>query len=328
MRPLPPDRAVPRRRCLELMAGAAAVTLCGRSAQAMAQDVLPPPPEPAPVPLYMNLFTRLATVVEVRRNRRSLFVLDTGAETTALSDRLATELGLARGPDLLVHGVTASTVMPGGYLPRLRVQNEVFENVLVPILPIEELGAEGLLGLNHLQAFNLLLDIRNRRAMLNPNQSHGVAVTMGGSELATRIQRRMTPVPSHRHEGLVLLDIMIGRTPVTAFLDTGSQYSVGNERLLSTLGFPSRQLQNVSVIGVSGPPMIARSGPAPDILLGTKRLPQMPLLFSDLHIFDVLNLTDRPALMIGADLLSRFDQVRINYRTNRITLGEIMRRRR
>ena len=323
-RPLRAD--VCRRTCLRLLASAASLGVGGLSVSRQAQDIAAAPAGPAPVPLYTNLFTRLAAPVEIGR-RRSLFVLDTGAEATAISDQLAAELQLVAGPRVTVHSVTASSVVPSVRIPRFRVQSETFEDVLAPVFQLEELGAEGLLGLNHLQAFNLLLDIRNRSATLNPNQTQGVRFEMGASELATRIQRRLSAVPSYQKDGLLFMDIRVGDAPVTAFLDTGAQHSVGNEQLLARLGYPARQLQTIAVHGVSGPAIVGRSGPTMDIELGPKRLRQVPLLFSDLHIFQILGLADRPALLIGADLLSRFDQVRIDYKTNRIALGSIMRGR-
>lgn len=326
MRRPPSQGDVHRRDCLQVMAGAAALGATGLSCTAVAQTPSTSQSETPAVPLYSNLFTRLAAQVELGR-RKSLFVLDTGAESTAISDRLASQLQLPSGPDVMVHSINASTLVPSVLLPRMRVQSETFENIVAPVFAQEELGAEGLLGLNHLQAFNLLLDIRNRRATLNPNQTQGLRYETGGSELATRIQRRMSTVPSHMKGGLLFMDIGVGNAQVTAFLDTGSQYSVGNEHLLKALGVIERQLQTVMVHSVNGVTILGRSGPTADILLGRKRVPQAALLFSDLHIFNVLGLTEGPALIIGADLLSRFDKVRIDYHTNRIALGEVMRRR-
>lgn len=320
---LPHSYWLTRRACLAGGGAVAGTAMVG----APPQDQPSVATDPPAVDLSTNLFTRLAARVDLMPERRSLFVLDTGAQATSVSDRLAREMGLRDGPDLIVHAVTASTLTPTVILPRLKLQEEVFENVVAPVFPFEQLGAEGLLGLNHLEAFSLLLDIRAQRAVLNPTRSNGVSFQFGGGIQPTRIHRRMSSVPTRQEGGLLLMEIRVGSIPAVAFLDTGSQYSVGNLALLRGLGIPNSALTEVTIHGVSGPPMHVQSGPEPGVQLGSKQISRMPLSFGDLHIFGVLGLNARPAMMIGADLLCRFERVGIDYRTSRITLGEIMRGR-
>ena len=52
-----------------------------------------------------------------------------------------------------------------------------------------------------------------------------------------------------------------------------------------------------------------------------------PLLFADLHAFRVLDLADRPALLMGADLLTRFRQVGLDYGRNRMIFSGLRRAR-
>lgn len=320
-----------RRLCLGGAGAVTALSCWPASALSMpVQDLPTPPLDPRPeqpVPLFLNLVTRLAAQVLLEPRRKCLFVLDTGAQATSLSDRLVREMGLRAGPEIMVHGVTASRLVPSALLPRLKLQDEVFENVGAPVFPFEQLGAEGLLGLNHLQAFSLLLDIRNQQAALNPARSYGISYTFGPIANASRILRQMSSVPGHRSDDLLLMTVKVGAVETIAFLDTGAQYSIGNLRLFQALGYTPQQTQERMVYGVSGPPMSVRTGPVPSVQMGAKTLPRTPLLFGDLHIFGVLDLLAQPALLIGADILSRFDRVGIDYHTNRITLGNVMRQR-
>ena len=315
--------ALCRRTCLAGMGGFTSLALHNGIALAAQSEA----PALTEIPLALNLFTRLAARVQLEPRRTSLFVLDTGAQATSLSDRLVEEMGLSRGPDVLVHSVTTSSLVSSARLPRLKLQGESFDNVIASVFPFAQLGAEGLLGLNHLQAFSLLLDIRRQQATLNPSQSRGVSFNFGDSTNATRIERLMSSVPSQRSDGLLLMNVTVGPVEAVAFLDTGSQYSVANLNLLAALGYRPDQTQMRTLFGVSGPPIPVHVGPAPSLTLGIKRIPQTPLLFADLHIFGVLGLLSRPALMIGADILGRFDRVGIDYRTNRVTLGDVIRQR-
>ena len=62
-----------------------------------------------------------------------------------------------------------------------------------------------------------------------------------------------------------------------------------------------------------------------DLRLGTQRLGPTPLLFADLHAFDVLDLVERPALLIGADLLYRFREVTLDFGRSRMAFRGLRR---
>ena len=50
-----------------------------------------------------------------------------------------------------------------------------------------------------------------------------------------------------------------------------------------------------------------------------------PLLFADLHAFEVLELVERPALLIGADLLYRFREVTLDFGRSRMAFRGLRR---
>ena len=76
----------------------------------------------------------------------------------------------------------------------------------------------------------------------------------------------------------------------------------------------------------SGQSLLVRSGELADLRLARRDLGPTPLLFGDLHAFRILNLIDRPALLLGADVLTRFSQVMLDYGRGRIALGGLARR--
>jgi hypothetical protein len=62
-----------------------------------------------------------------------------------------------------------------------------------------------------------------------------------------------------------------------------------------------------------------------DLRLGGARLGPTPLLFADLHCFSTLELADRPALLIGADLLGRFRRVILDFPQGTVTFEGLRR---
>lgn len=130
----------------------------------------------------------------------------------------------------------------------------------------------------------------------------------------------LKPVATRVVDGLMMLDVTVGGVPAVGFLDTGSQYSIANRALRSALN--SRATGQTAILqGVSGPPLTVLTGPSTIVGFGVRHARDVRLLFADLHIFEVLGLSDRPALLIGADFMSRFQQVRIDYLRQQVSLG-------
>lgn len=328
-----PDPVPSRRTALALSAGGAAALWLPVNADAQTRP--PPaslPPEP-PAPeaqeaarLLENLLTRLGARVDVGSLRDPVFVIDTGAERTAISDRLADELDLAPGPPVLVHGITAAEVVRTVRLPRLDFSGRRFTNLTPPVFPFAVLGADGLLGLDVLSRFRLTLEVRRRRAMMTPS---GPDVDERGfffNGVASRMPSNITPARSGRFGQLFLTNVQVEGVPTVAFVDSGAQYSIGNLALMraidARIGPAARQ--SIRVYGVIGQSLMVDSGAVSNLRLARRELGATPLLFGDLHAFRVLGLADQPALLLGADILTRFSRITLDYGQSRISLGELI----
>jgi hypothetical protein len=83
--------------------------------------------------------------------------------------------------------------------------------------------------------------------------------------------------------------------------------------------------QSIRVYGVIGQSLMVDSGAVSNLRLARRELGATPLLFGDLHAFRVLGLADQPALLLGADILTRFSRITLDYGQSRISLGELIR---
>lgn len=330
-----PAPVLSRRAALTLSAGGAAALCWPFSGHAQTQpSPAQAPPEPSlPEPdqaarLLENLLTRMGVRVDVGGLREPLFVIDTGAERTAISDRLANELNLAPGPPVLVHGITAAEMVRTVRLPRLDFSDRRFTDLTPPVFPYEVLGADGLLGLDVLSRFRLTLDVRRRRVMMAPSGPDvgDRGFFFGG--VATRMRSNITPARSGRFGQLFLTNVQVDGVPAVAFVDSGAQYSIANLALMRAIDArigPSAR-QSIRVYGVIGQSLMVDSGAVSALRLARRDLGPTPLLFGDLHAFQVLGLTGRPALLLGADILTRFSRIVLDYGQSRITLGDLIRR--
>lgn len=271
--------------------------------------------EPGAEALSVNILTRMAAEVRVA-NRRAVFVLDTGAERTSIAADLAQRLGLEAGPELLVHGVTAARSTASVVIPRLVFGRRTFSAITAPVFDRRDLAADGLIGLDLLSQFRLELDLQHRHVLVRGSSS-GLVDFVPPTRLQTAERAR-----AGRFGQLILLNVTANDRPVDAFVDSGAQYSIGNPALLAELRGET-QAGFIDVFGVTGQTLRARLGRLEGLTVQGRDLGSTPLLFADLHAFRVLELVERPAILLGADILYRFRRVVLDYGRRRVDFGAV-----
>lgn len=283
---------------------------------ARAQERTAPEPEsplllPEEARLAANLLTRMSLDVELERRRAGAFVLDTGAERTVVSTELAASLELPAGPRVMVHGLTAARIAPTVRIGRAMIAGRTFTDLIAPVFPRADIAADGLIGLDVLSRFRIEVEIDRRRISM----SAAAANTPFGSpgSAGTRLTNQMIGARRDASGQLILTSARANGTPVEVFVDSGAQYSIGNLPLRTLLGGQWERLDQTVIKGVTGEiPVVAR-GRIADLRLGQHRLGSADALFADLHAFSTLGLADRPALLLGADILYRFRKITLDF---------------
>lgn len=274
--------------------------------------------DPADSLLLTNLFSRMATTADLNGRGPYEMVIDTGAQRTALAAEVAAALALPAGREVLVHGVTEARRTPSVRLDRLVVVGRRFINLTCPTFARDDLGADGLLGLDVLQHTRLNIDVTSRRVGIAPTGREDPTVGSASSGRSSRIQRRRQ---THRSGQLLLSQASVEGIEVDAFIDTGSQWSLANSALAQALEARLVGAPEIAVHGVTGQSRSARLARVAQVSLAGRALGPTDLLFADLHIFRALDLDRRPALLIGADMLGRFRTVVLDYGRGQISLS-------
>lgn len=293
---------------------------------AMAQEA-EPEAEVEPIQLLSNLFTRVGAAVFINGRGPFTFVIDTGAGTTSIADSLAERLELPQRAPVLVHGITEARITNSVGIDRLQLSGLGFNDLTCPVFDRDQLGADGLIGLDVLGRFKLQFDVERRAASLS---IRGVTIVMGSNvATASRLRRDGLRASPGRFGQMMLSQVTVDGQPTTAFIDSGAQYSIGNLALRQAIAARRRDggrlSRAVPIYGVTGQSLSADLAQVDDLRLGTTRLGATPLLFADLHCFRTLGLSDQPALLIGADLLGRFRVVTLDFPTKTVTFAGLRR---
>lgn len=306
--------AAPRRKRARYFAGAAMFLLWASPLWSA-----PPPEETTEAePLYaaptrIDRTGRVLAAVEVNGRGPFRFILDTGANRSALAPKTAEALGLTSQTMVPVelHGVTGSAMLPAVEVESLRAGNvEVGRNKL-PVLPAEVFaGADGILGVEGLRDARVEVDFVNDRVSIS--RSNGKRAPSGYLIVPAQVKRG----------GLLIASARVGGVPVQAIIDTGAERSLGNAALRDALmhRVDREDVTGTTVIGATPDIGTGVSFRAPTIELGEARLVNLAVTFGELHVFEVWGLTDRPALLIGMDLIGTLRQFAVDYRRKEVQL--------
>ncbi|CAN7144069.1 retroviral-like aspartic protease family protein [Caulobacter sp. LjRoot300] len=303
-------------------ATAAALLPASLQTPSMAQPSTPPPAPLAPIegePPAVFLDTALDATdrmtVEVFINGQGPFnfVIDTGADRSALSTTLAERLALERGPDVMLHGVGGSALTPTAKVPLMVAGDSRMKDAELPVLTPERLGVDGLLGVDMLDDRNVIMDFRRKR--LEIRRSSAMSVAYPGA-------REVSVVADARFGRLAVANARVSGVRCVAFIDSGSGASMGNMALAQAIKLRVRRKPEpamaVRLIGAAGEATVGELRVVRSIELGALRMTNLPLVLADLHIFDVWNLNGRPAVLLGVDVLRMFARVELDFGSDRV----------
>jgi hypothetical protein len=296
------SHAVSRRGLLS--AAGAALTLGPLAAYA---DAPPPPPEK--IQGSTDDVDRLTVSATIDGKGPFQFLVDTGADHTVIADNVAQVLGFPRGADVIVQGITSAIPAQTVRLRNLAIGSLQIDSLLTPVLPRANLEIDGYLG----------LDVINRRKVVFDFQNHALTIARAESSLIpSRVRSDETLVQAWGSGGrLTAVDCHVDGVHAYAFIDSGADCSIGNSKLFETLqandgrDFVSKEV--VWLQGVTGATAPGRLTMVQKLRLGRLNFTDSALIISDLPIFDVWDLADRPAVFIGMNYLKQTSAVTIDY---------------
>ena len=258
----------------------------------------------------------LLVPVTVNGTEQGLFALDTGATTNVLTPEFADRLGteLKQGAPMQAHGAHASADVRLANIQSMRVgevAGDAGPSIIMDLSHVNgpDMQIDGIVGNSFLSRYDVVIDFAGSR--IEFGEVGSLADADGRFDTAADIAEGMGT--------LIYLDVVVNGQPMTAVLDTGSGRSAVNSAAVKALGL---EVPRTPETPEDHGTQLSHAPAIPDVRveLGTATLTsEAPVHIKDLDVFEVVGLSERPAMLLGTNFL-RDRRLGIDYRARRIYL--------
>ena len=249
---------------------------------------------------------RMTVQVRIADQGPFRFLIDTGAQNTVLSTALAGRLLLKSSAKARLIGVAGTQEVDTVIVDQIDLGQRSFYSLLAPLLPGDDIGAEGILGLDSLQGQRVQIDFRK-----------GIIAVDDARALGGNRGYEIVVVARRRSGQLILTDAVIDGVRVNVVIDTGAEYSIGNralqKALASTHGSGTMVLRSVT-----GQEITADLGVADNLKINEMNFVNVVIAYADAPPFKALGLAEKPALFLGMRDMRSLDRIAIDFSTRRI----------
>jgi predicted aspartyl protease len=237
------------------------------------------------------------------------FLVDTGADRTAISSAVAARLGLESSEQASLHTVTGISSVKTATVKDLKLSQQDLKIVDAPILEAENMGADGILGTDSLRSQRVVFDFKNNVMTIVPAEVR-----------APREDGTIVVTGKLRNGRLIVTNAVADGNVITVVLDTGSEVCIGNEALRRRLG-NAGLLKSTGAVGlesVTGEMLQGEYAFVKHVEIGDVNLANLAVVFADAHTFRKLGLDKRPALLLGMNALRAFKKVSIDFANKKL----------
>jgi hypothetical protein len=229
-----------------------------------------------------------------------------------ISTELAALLKLPPGPNVSLHDIIGADSRATVVIDKLAFDHKEVSGVRAPSLAVAGLGAAGMLGLDALRNEHVVMDFQAATVTTGP--SHEAEDEADMNAVIVRGRRRFGQ--------LILVDAASHGQAIFVILDSGAEGTIGNSALRAVVAEDStrtRPIHPTQIMSATGRRTDVEADSLSEIQLGSIIIRNVPIAYADLRIFDYLKIGDRPAMMLGMDVLRHFQRVSVDFR-----LGEAL----
>ncbi|MFC7536917.1 retroviral-like aspartic protease family protein [Sphingomonas sp. GCM10030256] len=254
---------------------------------------------------------RMTVQVDVAGAGPFNFLVDTGAERTAISHQLARHLKLPSGPTARVHSISGANPIRTARIPGLGLSQKRIGSIDAPMFDARNLGADGMLGVDSLRSQRVQFDFGKGTMTIVPSAQKRERDTPDTIVVRARL----------RNGRLVMTEARVEGRPAAAVIDTGSQITIGNPALRAALSRSSvTSIRPVLIESVTGDTLMAEYTIIKELKLGDVTLTDLAVAFADAHTFRQLGYVRQPALLLGMNAMRAFDRVSIDFASRKLRM--------
>ncbi|RNJ63867.1 MAG: hypothetical protein EDM03_05805 [Porphyrobacter sp. IPPAS B-1204] len=255
--------------------------------------------------LEQERHSRLTLPVLVEGAGPFAFMIDTGSQATAITHEIRTAANLSPAGKAVLVGMASRREVELASVGRIDFGSNSFTNFAAPVLAREHVGADGIIGLDALQDFRVLIDFRRQTIAV---EDASIKEKRSGYDIVVRAKSRLGQ--------LLITDAVVEGVRATVIIDTGAQASLGNTALREKI--KARRAEDVITTDVNGVDIVGELAFVRSLSIEGLSLTNVPLTFADTPAFAALGLKDKPVLSLGMQHLALFDRVAIDFSRQRI----------
>jgi hypothetical protein len=298
-----------------LLASGALLWAAAEPALAQPQDELSEIVVQAPEPRFVaptrrDQIGRIWAPVWIDNKGPFRLVLDTGANRSGVIAQVAELLGISpdQSPPVLLRGVNGIVTVPTIRVGSLTVGDLTLSSAILPIMTDALGGAQGVLATDEFTDQRVSIDFKHDRIDIRHSRNE-------------RARADFVTIPlEHSETGLLVFHAFVGNVRALAIIDTGGQRTIGNLAMRDALVRRHEQGYTVQIFDVTAKVQTGESYPSPPITLDSIKILDARITYGDMHIFGHWHLTNKPALLIGMDVLGLLDTFIIDFRRHELQL--------
>lgn len=232
------------------------------------------------------------------------FLVDTGADRSAVSRDLVSKLALPSAGDAQLHSISGvSTIRTA------RVESVLLtfkpETIDAAVLDRSSMGADGIVGSDLLRSERVQFDF-----------DKGTMTIVPSSTPDYHDADNVIVIRALRKNGrLVITDAEVGDQHLTIVLDTGSDVCIGNDALRAHLRQADLESlgHDVELESVTGAKLMGESMLIRQMKIGGVTLSNLAVVVANAHTFKQLGLQNKPAMLLGMNAMRAFKKVSIDF---------------
>ncbi len=262
------------------------------------------------------------------------FMLDTGATRTVLASSTVARLALKINPAdrILVRGVSGVTAVPIVHVHSVVAGALQLHDLAAPVLsgPVFN-GLDGILGMDGLAGMKLTADFVRDQVVISASPALAAAATSAGATAHAATAARTGAATPAGTAGAPLVTTLQGQfvsqrlllvrgridgVETAAVIDTGATHSLGNAALLKLLARDHSSAPpnpRDTVIDATDTAEGGSSQRIASMRLGATSITNLHVIFGDYAVFKTWGLQDKPAMLLGMDVLGSVADFSIDY---------------